>query len=294
MDIGVEKKMAEADKIIDRVRTMAVDFVGDNMPVSIDEDALNHMAESMTTEGKMLFEPEPDMNQAQSVLTELFAGAINYCFWYGKYDFRPMLGGSTTMYDIITDAVHNNFEGTVDSEFMNFIIDRLVFDRYPLIEERTRHLMEISIGAQEFIMFVLMNRNNDARIVLHELVRRYTGFSSDMFLKRAFLFILQLNRKLNFFSEIDMIPVPADYQVPKMLEHFGCLKYKTSLSNKIASHSMIPKYSLEEVSIRGATILVCDRLAELTGWNKSEIDSWLWLRRKECTKPFHLTVTTDY
>lgn len=294
MDIGVEKKMAEADKIIDRVRTMAVDFVGDNMPVSIDEDALNHMAESMTTEGKMLFEPEPDMNQAQSVLTELFAGAINYCFWYGKYDFRPMLGGSTTMYDIITDAVHNNFEGTVDSEFMNFIIDRLIFDRYPLIEERTRHLMEISIGAQEFIMFVLMNRNNDARIVLHELVRRYTGFSSDMFLKRAFLFILQLNRKLNFFSEIDMIPVPADYQVPKMLEHFGCLKYKTSLSNKIASHSMIPKYSLEEVSIRGATILVCDRLAELTGWNKSEIDSWLWLRRKECTKPFHLTVTTDY
>jgi hypothetical protein len=91
-----------------------------------------------------------------------------------------------------------------------------------------------------------------------------------------------------------MIPVPADYQVPKMLEHFGCLKYKTSLSNKIASHSIIPKYSLEEVSIRGATILVCDRLAELTGWNKSEIDSWLWLRRKECTKPFHLTVTTDY
>jgi hypothetical protein len=294
VEIGAEQKMAETDKIIDRVRTMAMDFVGDNMPVSINEDALNHMAESMTTEGKMFFEPEPDMNQAQAVLTELFAGAINYCFWYGRYDFRPMLGGSTTMYDIIIDAIHNNFEGVVDSEFMNFIIDRLVFDRYPLIEERTRHLMEISIGAQEFIMFVLMNRNNDARIVLHELVRRYIGFSSDMFLKRAFLFILQLNRKLNFFSEIDMIPVPADYQVPKMLEHFGCLKYKTSLSNKIASHSIIPKYSLEEVSIRGATILVCDRLAELTGWNKSEIDSWLWLRRKECTKPFHLTVTTDY
>ena len=294
MDIKVELRMAEADKIIDRVRTMAVDFVGEAMPVSIDYDAVSRLAETMEVEGKMFFEPEPDMNQAQAVLTELFASAINYCFWYGKYDFRPMLGGSTTMYDVIIDAVHNNFEGTVDPEFMNYILDRLVFDRYPLIEERTRHLMEISIGTQEFIMFVLMNRDNDARIVLHELVRRYSGFSSDMFLKRAFLFILQLNRKLNFFKEIDVIPVPADYQVPKMLEHFGCLKYKTSLSDKIASHTIIPKYSMEEISIRGATVLVCDKLAELTGWNKSEIDSWLWLRRKECNKPFHLTVTTDY
>lgn len=294
MDIGADLRMAEADKIIDRVRTMAIDFVGEAMPVSIDEDAVNRLAETMEAEGKMFFEPEAGMNQAQAVLTELFASAINYCFWYGKYDFRPMLGGSTTMYDVIIDAVHNNFEGTVDSEFMSYIINQLTFDRYPLIEERTRHLMEISVGTQDFIMFVLMNRNNDARIVLHELVRRYSGFSSDMFLKRAFLFIMQLNRKLNFFDGVENIPVPADYQVPKMLEHFGCLKYKTSLSDKIASHTIIPKYSMEEISIRGATVLVCDRLAELTGWNKSEIDSWLWLRRKECTKPFHLTVTTDY
>jgi len=57
---------------------------------------------------------------------------------------------------------------------------------------------------------------------------------------------------------------------------------------------MIPKYSIEECSIRGGTILVCDKLAELTSWTKSEIDTWLWLRRKECKKPFHLTITTDY
>jgi hypothetical protein len=115
-----------------------------------------------------------------------------------------------------------------------------------------------------------------------------------MFLKRAFLFLIQLNRKLDFFEGIDDIPAPADYQVPKMLEHFGCLKYKTSLMDKIESHTMIPKYSLEEVSIRGGTVLVCDKLSEITDWTVSEIDSWLWLRRKECKKPFHLTITTDY
>lgn len=289
-------RMSQANKIIDRVRTMSVDFVGDEMPVSIDYNSVNKLAETMTAEGKMPFNVESldGMNHAQAVLTELFASAINYCFWYGRYDFRPMVGDSCTMYDVIIDAVQNKFDGVVDPDFVNAIIDKLVFDRYPLIEERTRHLLEAALGTQEFVMFVLMNRNNDVRIVLHELVRRYPGFASDMFLKRAFLFVLQLNRKLNFFKEINSIPVPADYQVPKMLEHFGCLRYKQVLRDKILSHTMITKYSLEEVSIRGGTIVVCDKLAELTGWNKSEIDSWLWLRRKECKKPFHLTITTDY
>jgi len=296
MDIKESQRMAEATKIIDRVRTMSEDFVGIGMPVSIDEDAVDKLAEAMETEGKMSFTVESvdDMSQHQAVLTELFASAINYCFWYGRYDFRPMLGGSTTMYDLIIDAVQNKFEGTVGPELINSILDGLIFDRYPLIEERTKHLLETTLGTQEFVMFVLSNRENDARIVLHELVRRYPGFASDMFLKRAFLFVIQLNRKLNFFREIDEIPVPADYQVPKMLEHFGCLKYKQSLSDKIKFHTIIPKYSLEEVSIRGGTVMVCDKLAMKTGWTKSEIDAWLWLRRKECTKPFHLTITTDY
>ena len=286
--------MDEANKIISRVRIMSEDFVGEGMPVSIDEDAVSRLSEIMKTEGKMTFAAEKDMNHAQSVLLELFASSINYCFWYGRYDFVPMAGSSNSMYEVIIDAVHNKFQGLVGPEFINAIIDSLVFDRYPLLEERTKHLLETALGTQEFVMFVLMNRDNDARIVLHELVRRYPGFASDMFLKRAFLFVLQLNRKLNFFKEIDEIPVPADYQVPKMLEHFGCLKYKTSLMDKIKSHTMIPKYSLEEVSIRGGTVLVCDKLAKQTSWTKSEIDAWLWLRRKECKKPFHLTITTDY
>jgi hypothetical protein len=198
------------------------------------------------------------------------------------------------MYDVVIDAVTNKFEGLMESDFISAIIDKLVFNRYPLLEERTNHLLEASLGAQEFIMFVLMNRENDVRIVLHELVRRYPGFASDMFLKRAFLFVIQLNRKLEYFKGMEHIPVPADYQVPKMLEHFGCLEYATSLTDKIKSHSMIPKYSIEEISIRSGTVLVCDKLTELTGWSISEIDAWLWLRRKECDTPFHLTITTDY
>lgn len=294
MEIKESVRMSEADKIIERVRTMSEDFTGEAMPVSIDQNAVNRLAAVMESDGKMSMEPVDGMSHAETVLTELFASSINYCFWYGKYDFIPMKGSSGSMYDVIIGAVQDKFQGLVGPDFVNAILDRLIFDRYPLIEERTKHLMEVAMGTQEFVMFVLMNRNNDARIVLHELVRRYPGFASDMFLKRAFLFVMQLNRKLNFFKEIDEIPVPADYQVPKMLEYFGCLEYKQALTDKIEGHTMIPKYSIEECSIRGGTVLVCDMLAKATGWTKSEIDAWLWLRRKECKKPFHLTITTDY
>jgi hypothetical protein len=297
-EIPEERRMKEGKKLIDGVREMSLDFVGEGMPVKIQEDSISKLAEIMTSEGKTPFNVEStnDMNHASAILVDLMASAINYCFWYGKYNFVPMKNNSSySMYDVVINAVAENFRGLVDHEVINAIIDRLMFDRYPLIEERVKHLLEVSLGTQEFIMFTIMNKNNDVKLVLHELVRRYPGFSSDMFLKRAFLFVIQLNRKLGFFEDtINEIPVPADYQVPKMLEHFGCLKYIESLNNKINSHTIIPKGSIDEISIRSGTVLACDKLSEITGWKRSEVDAWLWLRRKECDKPFHLTITTDY
>jgi hypothetical protein len=116
-----------------------------------------------------------------------------------------------------------------------------------------------------------------------------------MFLKRASLFFLQLYRTLGWFEDaMRYLPVPADYQVPKMLRHFGCFTYLDPLRTMVEQGALIPSGSLWECEIRAATVVVCKFLQIQTGWNVSEIDSWLWLRRKECTDPFHLTVTTDY
>jgi hypothetical protein len=296
--ITAEQRMRESDKLITEVRQVSLDFTGEGMPVSVDEEGIRRLADTMVAAGKMPFDVESteEFNQASSVLIDLIASSINYCFWYGKYDFFPTKRDrSYSMYDVVINAVRDKFQGYVDHEVVNAIIEKLTFDRYPLLEERIRHILEVTIGTQEFIMFVIMNKQNDAKIVLHELVRRYPGFASDIFLKRAFLFIIQLNRKLGYFEDsIKEIPVPADYQVPKMLEHFGCLKYTKNLKSKIDSHTMIPKSSIDEVSIRSGTILACDQLSELTGWSRAEVDAWLWLRRKEVATPFHLTITTDY
>lgn len=297
MNITLEQRMSEGKQLIDSVMDVSKDFTGVGMPVTVDEGKVKELSDNMLESGKMVFDVEDisDLSVTNGILVELFASAVNYCFWYGKYDFRPTNASSYSLYNVIMGAVDSDFKGIVEPDFFNAIIDRLVFDRYPLLEERVKHILEVSLGTYEFIMFVHMNKDNDARVVLHELVRRYPGFASDMFLKRAFLFLMQLNRKLDFFNDtINEIPVPADYQVPKMLEHFGCLLYSPELITKIKSHKMIPRYSIEEISIRAATVLACDQLGELTSWTKSEIDAWLWLRRKECDKPFHLTITTDY
>jgi len=295
MEITTEQRMTEADKIIERVKNFSEDFVGEDMPVNVNWDKVNELGSHMLKSEKLNYKSYDDLGTAHTILLELYANSINYCFWYGKYDFRPMLGDSQSMYDIIYESIQTKFQGIVEADFVNSIIDRLIFDRYPLVEERVKHIMEVSLSTQEFIMFVIMNKENDARIILHELVRRYPGYASDMFLKRAFLFCYQLNRKLGWFADtINELPVPADYQVPKMLEHFGCLEYKTILMDKIKNHTMIPRWSMEEISIRAATVLVCNKLGEITNWTKSEIDGWLWLRRKECKTPFHLTITTDY
>lgn len=285
-------KMAEIKKLLDNVRLTASDFIGDDMPVSVNYDKVELLAEDMKSDGKLYFDIDKDLNHAQTILVELMANSINYCFWYGKYSFKPV--GSTDLYEVVIDAVKNKFEGVVSPNFVNSIIDRLTFDRYPLLEDRVRHLLEVSIGTQDFLMYVVMNKQN-APLVLYELVRRYPGFASDMFLKRAFLFITCLNRKLGYFeNSIQDIPVPADYQVPKMLRHYGCLSYSDKLAHKIDNHTILPRTSLEEISIRAGTVTACDKLAELTSWKMADIDSWLWLRRKECDEPFHLTITTDY
>ena len=127
------------------------------------------------------------------------------------------------------------------------------------------------------------------------MVKTFPGYASDIFLKRASLFFLQMYRQYGWFeSAMHELPVPADYQVPKMLKGFNCIGYDFYLDQLIDNEVLIPKGSREECSIRAATVIACKKIQEKTGWNIADVDGWFWLRRKEIDAPFHLTVTTDY
>ena len=228
------------------------------------------------------------------VWKELVASAINYCYWYGKSTVRPNGASSTAMYDLIDQA----FPDSVDDLDLQLSLDilgqSLARERFPLLEERVRHLEQIR-DSSWFVGDLVPKKGNMSYSYLEDLVVGFPGFASDMFLKRASLFFLQLYRTLGWFEDaMQWLPVPADYQVPKMLRHFGCIVYLEPLRTMVEQGALIPPGSLWECEIRAATVVACKFLMTQTGWNVSDIDSWLWLRRKECNEPFHLTVTTDY
>jgi hypothetical protein len=116
-----------------------------------------------------------------------------------------------------------------------------------------------------------------------------------MFLKRAFLLATELHRGAGWFGpDMRGVPIPADYQVPKVLRRLGCIVYSDELSGAVEKGVQIPRGSAMECEIRSASILACDMIAEAADMDPCDVDSWLWNNRNNHEEPFHLTATTDY
>jgi hypothetical protein len=270
----------------------------------IDYEKVNTLAEKMKKDGVVSFYEEEKQKKYTTgvfieILKEVVACSINYCYWYGMHDIRPFGVSSTSMYEDLNDCFDDakglsalNFERRISD-----LIERLSSHRYPLIEERKRHLYELCEDrrAEEFAEMVNCKTYSGERL-FNEMIGMFTGFASDMFLKRVSLFFIQLYRKYGWYGDdlMKKIFVPSDYQVPKILRHFECIRYSTELAQKIDNSVLIPKHSLEEIQIRAATIKVCQKLQELTGWLVPDIDTYLWTKRKLTDDPFHCTITTDY
>lgn len=269
-------------------------FLSDADFVQLNEQQIEYLAEEMKETGAPKF-PIPEVDDPfKGAVLELVAASINYCYWYGKSTIRPLGANSTKMYDLLLMA----FE---DYNYSNFKECIRVFQvllsqqRFPLLEERIKHLDElITFDGPNYIAgFINEIDKADVQDQMTKLISIFPGFASDIFLKRASLFFIQLHRRFGWF-DLSGLHVPADYQVPKMLNHFGCTSYDYSLSAAIENADLLPKGSLPECEIRAATVMTIKRLCELTGWNVADVDGYFFLRRKESTEPFHLTITTDY
>jgi hypothetical protein len=174
-------------------------------------------------------------------------------------------------------------------------MQNLTFARFPLLEERIKHLYELLPYAEDYVEALLKSDKKDLEPHLNTLLSKFPGYASDIFLKRASLFFLQLYRRFGWFAEsMKSLHIPADYHVPKIMNHEGIIGYDTELQYEIDTRRLIPKGSQKECEIRAATLHVAKMLGEGTGWNVAEIDGYFWLRRKQVLNPFHLCVTTDY
>lgn len=130
----------------------------------------------------------------------------------------------------------------------------------------------------------------------------------DYFLKRAQLALGMFGcfRASQGDRVIFELTAYADYRVPQVLAHLGCIVYSDELQRKIDNFALIEKGSDEELAIRHATIAACNRIAQLANKEMTTdpitdvlIDAHLWLMSRDPvfeaeTAPFHLTETTDY
>lgn len=224
---------------------------------------------------------------------QLVGGAINYCYWYGRHNIRPNDCSSSKMFKCVRAS---SSISTRHGDLIQELVKLLSYTRFPLLEEREKHLKELIKDGERFINLVMENKGvSDLNYILEPMIGSFPGYASDIFLKRASLFFIMLYRQFGWFKEaLNTLHVPADYQIPKMLKYYRCLSYSKDLQNKINNGDLIPKHSRTECEIRAATILVCKELVEKTGWNIADVDGWFWLKRNKCDDPFHLTITTDY
>lgn len=292
---------------IENVFEIAETFMALSKDVQIDwvgvESTVALMKEAGEREFKESMKPNVEFWEMHNeCFLQLVGGAINYCYWYGRYNVRPNDCSSSKMFKCVRNAAPlftDSFKVSKDyrsQDFIQELVKLLSYTRFPLLEEREKHLKELIKDGEKFIDLVVENKNIiDLNYILEPMIGSFPGYASDIFLKRASLFFIMLYRQFGWFKEaLNTLHVPADYQIPKMLKYYNCLSYSKDLQNKINNGDLIPKHSRVECEIRAATILVCKELVEKTGWNIADVDGWFWLKRNKCDDPFHLCITTDY
>lgn len=297
-------------KPIENVWRLVKDITSDPKYVEIDSSAidrnLEHNLEHLDKVKFSIVDPPKTIfgtyqltkrDRHESIIDfELIANSVNYCYWYGLSHIRPLDCCATKMYKLLEESYKPRLEYNglriekITEEFGN----KMILERFPLIQQRLSHLREISSYTGDYASDIY-NNSNDLESCLNMILLKFPGYAQDMFLKRASLFFMQVYRQSFLFCEqINMLPIPADYQIPKMLEYMGILNYSNKLKNMINNGEIIPSGSIMECEIRASAIEACRMLGERSQKDPSTIDNWLWLNRKSCKNNFHLTITTDY
>jgi hypothetical protein len=283
----------------DRVRKLASEIAGKTDFVRINDLKAQEIAAKIEPKASSSHGVSPGAPDDRAFLYSLIANSVNYCYWYGWHSIRPNGACSRAMHDNLKASFEEFWPDDVEKietldahRIINEFVARLTRQQFPWAEERIGHLGDIK-KHMDYVLSLCYDMPRDVNEAIGEIIV-FSTYCSDMFLKRAQLFCAMIQRECNYFENIRELTVPADYHIPKMLRHYGCLEYAAPLAKSVDCGVLIPKGSAEEVSIRACSIVCCDRIAEMAGVSAAEVDGHLFFNREECDDPFHLTITTDY
>jgi len=282
-------------ELVNGVFEIAEEFMNNSVYVHINKDNVEKISTFLKKIRPKKSLPKQCPTQKE-ILIELVASSINYCYWYGVSTIRPNGSSSSYLYEIIHNSFYDYENSTSSFEScLNVLIQALSIKRFPLLEQRIIHLKQLLENDKGIKFADSIQHEKNFEYYLNNLICIFPSFGSDIFLKRASLFFIEIYRKYGWFEEyMYKLFVPADYQIPRVLNHYGCIEYHSDVDDLIWNEELIPKHSKLECEIRSATILTIKQICDDTGWNVSDVDDYFFWNRNIVNKPFHLCITTDY
>ncbi|MBI1364138.1 MAG: hypothetical protein GC134_09150 [Proteobacteria bacterium] len=244
--------------------------------------------------------------------------SLNYCYWYhddkgalqhwvykgkkgssGLVVLMQELYETTPLFGADTAAIRTYMGNLAASDMWDLPLPDARFDQLNTVFNH--------VGPATFKRIFAKAKQADgswhmSADLAKELADAYApSFTDAGFLKRAQLALGMTGA--NFIARGQKVTFDltayADYRVPQVLRHLGIIGYSAALSDTVDSQQTLHHQSVEELSIRAATIVACARLAKLTGLTDAHIDAWLFIQTRNAAfeadaKPFHLTVTEAY
>jgi len=127
------------------------------------------------------------------------------------------------------------------------------------------------------------------------------GFGDDKFLKKAVLTSLMAAANAHHHGvkvNVSDLTIAADYILPQVLnaDSVGVLSFSPALREALEKKKSLPEDSAEVTALRAAAVVVCDKLAKLSGLSAHDIDGHLWLtgRKLQNARPHMMCPTMSF
>lgn len=213
---------------------------------------------------------EGNFSEQVKLYGPLFSASQQFCFHVG--DFRSKY----------TSGLIND----------NILKQNTVSDMYKiskiLINEYAPTLRKERIEILNYIYESVSNR-----LSVSDILDSWV-FQEDFFFKKG-MFAIYLYKSLGVELMRDIKTLPCiDYQIPKLLEYYGIIKYPSYIKKMIELGEPIQKESYEEIMIRTIAYVGMVRLHEATGISYEELDWFLFSKRNSINTKYHKTITTHY
>ncbi|CAD7091949.1 unnamed protein product [Hermetia illucens] len=283
--------------------------------------------------------PKPQDSDAPNWL--LLIDTLNFCFWTAGKKQKWQVEGHTGYFALCAainrakrdgvDITNPNFYSKItQDQLKNILRSDDATTVAPLLEQRVACLHEVGTKLMEkydgkFENFI-KSCNKSAQNLLQLIVTEFPCFRDEAqfhgervaIYKRAQILVGDIwscycGEGLGEFNDIETITMFADYRVPQVLVHYGCMEYTQELLDTLKEDKLLENGSQEEVEIRGISIYVVEELKkklvetikendlniDLRKVNSILLDHYLWdYRRKYAAEleyiPFHKVLCVYY